>query len=486
MPRQEKGYIRDEAPRTPSIRRVNGMSFTIAQETLSVQTPMSKSSVSACGIYQLSPTKSQFGSASNKISPRRSLRASMFNTPDGGAIIDKTLAFSPSILSSHGRAPASIAESGKRMSSSRAKVCSQIEALYRAKSLERRGETSHENHTDQFPITPTKLQRETTSEKVMSTPVRRRPKFPADVSPSRVGEMKKLFEKQALNVPETPQSNKSPLKRSIEPANSIEREGTVKQSQPSSAQPPPSSPPPPPPLPSFSNRTSGISPKTLRETLLRTPVPVPATLKPVEPIIAPPIKTKPAETKAQQMKSRLLVEKIRLFEDIAERKTRIESRRKRRSISNKITIPSLKSRKSLFELTTRKSTKSLSKSQSSETIQAISKDSQRGALSTRFGKRTSQRGTSYNLPQDAASDFSNASYLTARDDTQILLESTSASLEMVVKEAQCGLREPKPMRLVEMKRMMLLCRDKAGFSSISLGRRKINVSNGGFGRIEDA
>lgn len=33
---------------------------------------------------------------------------------------------------------------------------------------------------------------------------------------------------------------------------------------------------------------------------------------------------------------------------------------------------------------------------------------------------------------------------------------------MVVKEADCGLREPKPLRITEMKRMMLLCRGRAG------------------------
>lgn len=33
---------------------------------------------------------------------------------------------------------------------------------------------------------------------------------------------------------------------------------------------------------------------------------------------------------------------------------------------------------------------------------------------------------------------------------------------MVVKEADCGLREPKPLRITEMKRMMHLCRGRAG------------------------
>jgi hypothetical protein len=34
---------------------------------------------------------------------------------------------------------------------------------------------------------------------------------------------------------------------------------------------------------------------------------------------------------------------------------------------------------------------------------------------------------------------------------------------MVIKEAECGLKQPKPLRVVEMKRMMALCRrDRVG------------------------
>ncbi|KAF7874075.1 hypothetical protein EAF04_002747 [Stromatinia cepivora] len=38
--------------------------------------------------------------------------------------------------------------------------------------------------------------------------------------------------------------------------------------------------------------------------------------------------------------------------------------------------------------------------------------------------------------------------------------SSNRDLKMVVKEAECGLKEPKPLRAVEMKRMMEICRDR--------------------------
>jgi hypothetical protein len=485
LARQEKGYARRGSPRTPSMRRTNEMSPSKTQEPLNMRTPVAKSSVGAktpSWINRISPTKSYFSSSSNKASPRRSLRASMFNTPDGGAVIDKRLACSPSISSSQGRAPASISESGKRLSSTRVKVGSQIEALYRAKSLERQAETSHKIDYNQVLITPTKPQRGKAGKGVISSPGITQARLLADISPSRVADMKKLFEKQVSTKQEMPRAKRSPTKPAVEQVNSIEREATVKPFQPPS-------PPPPPPLPDFSSRTSGISPRTLRETLLAPPTPVPATTTHVElpgSIIAQPLKPKHVEVKEQRMKSRLFGEKIKLFEDIAQRRAKLESRRKKRSFSGKYTIPSLNTRKSIFELSSRKNIKSSSRSLSAETIQEIVEDVQKDTFSSRFGKHKTQNGKCYALPQDAASDFSNISYLTARDDMQILLARTSDSIDMVVKEAQCGLREPKPMRLVEMKRMMLLCREKAGFPSSSSERRKDKVSGSSFSRLGDA
>jgi hypothetical protein len=39
-------------------------------------------------------------------------------------------------------------------------------------------------------------------------------------------------------------------------------------------------------------------------------------------------------------------------------------------------------------------------------------------------------------------------------------ESGDMDMRIIVREAQCGLEEPKPLRLLEMKRMILLCREK--------------------------
>jgi hypothetical protein len=483
--RQEKWHAENVSPRTPSLRKANEISPWRTQETASRTKPGSQFSTepkTPPGSLHISPKKNGNGSDGKKSSPRRSLRASMFNTPDGGAIIDKRLACSPTVPSGQGRYPASSKENGKRLSSTRAKVGNQIEALYRAKSMERQREMTHDTHNDQIPTTPTRPQKGKVGKDVMSSPGTLQAMWSTDISPSRVLEMKKLFEKQILVDEETLLSSNSLGKSVVDEVSLIESEGTVKPSQRPS-------PPPPPPLPNFSSRTSGISPKTIRETLRKPPGVVIASAAHIEipePLVVQPLKTQREEPRGQRLKSRLLGEKIKLFEDIAQRKARLGSRRKKRSFSGKSNIPSLNSRRSIFEMATRKTAKSSFKSVSPETIQETVEDIGQDLFNTRRSKRKTQQEKLYNLPQDATSDFSNTSYLTARDDTPLLQANTSVSLDMVVKEAQCGLREPKPMRLVEMKRMMLLCREKAGFSTSMLGKRRANHSSAGFGRIEDA
>jgi hypothetical protein len=40
--------------------------------------------------------------------------------------------------------------------------------------------------------------------------------------------------------------------------------------------------------------------------------------------------------------------------------------------------------------------------------------------------------------------------------------SADGAEEMIVKEVECGLKQPKPVRVAEMKRMVLLCRERVG------------------------
>jgi hypothetical protein len=70
--------------------------------------------------------------------------------------------------------------------------------------------------------------------------------------------------------------------------------------------------------------------------------------------------------------------------------------------------------------------------------------------SLRLGRRTNPLVGSQNLGQDGA-----------HSDRRLSPISLGVR-EMVVKEAKCGLKHPKPLRLVEITRMMEMCREKAG------------------------
>lgn len=52
--------------------------------------------------------------------------------------------------------------------------------------------------------------------------------------------------------------------------------------------------------------------------------------------------------------------------------------------------------------------------------------------------------------------------LTAQRDGETDESSADMAMRIIVREAQCGLAEPKPLRLLEMKRMILLCRERVG------------------------
>ncbi len=55
---------------------------------------------------------------------------------------------------------------------------------------------------------------------------------------------------------------------------------------------------------------------------------------------------------------------------------------------------------------------------------------------------------------------------TGGDGTASMKGSSPTGMEdlspLVVKEVECGLKHPKPLRVAEMKRMMLLCRERIG------------------------
>lgn len=343
------------------------------------------------------------------------------------------------------------------MSSSKAKIGNKIEALYRAKSMEREKKDTPEQilktPTSKIPIKASPWQNSARTRTTQGG---------LDISPSRVAEMKRLFERQKeveQQGPITPltSSKLTKLKMSASPQISPKSQAQPYQQTP------------PPVLDLGKNRTPAIPPTTELKTEL--PLESPRT----NVVISPKFEMKPEIPSPQCARNKTLGDRIKLFEEGVRPKEK-DARLKKRSFSGKGTNPIIASRKSFFEIP---GWKNAGKSKIHEKVELNAKDIEAIVEEVNDGAAGGKPGKRKNLvgKWNAFSHDSNSSHISKygkeNDETTALLTRTSEELGiMVVKEAECGLKQPKPMRLVEMKRMMLLCREKAGFGA---DREKMRV-----------
>ncbi|KAG9234321.1 hypothetical protein BJ875DRAFT_461833 [Amylocarpus encephaloides] len=396
-------------------------------------------------LYRGCPVRCTTETKSNKSPQCGSQHPEVFKTPVS-ASSQRSFATN---LSVRGRPLGSISGNRGPISPRRANLGSQIEALYKAKSIERQVENSEVNTEGQVEKTHSLLRFEAHD-----------PDQPKDdkttdygteeyLSPSKVLQMKRKFEIQPkVDTPKPPNSILQPLTMDDRVAEAT----PIKPRQPQ---------PIPVPSPILSTRTSDISPRaTLENSTLDTQK---TTLSKF------PRNTEPTPLKIKQSRtSNNLEDRIQLFEDIGQRKAKLNSRGKR-SISAKHGNP-ISSRRRIFEKTFRKPAEKriLDDGQclSVKDVRDVVDEVEKAEADRKPSKRRSFGGRWSLFPQDTTLERrSIAAHRSSKGDTINLLQRTSGSLEMVIKEAGCGLREPKPMRLVEMKRMLLLCREKAGFLS---------------------
>lgn len=348
---------------------------------------------------------------------------------------------------------------GSRMSSSKAKIGNKIEALYRAKSIEREKKDTPER----APKTPASKTSIKASPWQSSARTRTTTQGVPDISPSRVAEMKRLFERQQEAEPQSPISTLTNPKLTKPNRSTVSQRIISPESQGQSL------PQPPPPMLDLSkHRTPTVSPTVPKN---EPPLQSPRTSV----VISPKFEKKPEPPSSQRARNKTLGDRIKLFEEGVRPKEK-DARLKKRSFSGKGGNPIIASRKSFFEIP---GWKNASKSRIPEKVELNAKDIEAiveevndGAVGGKPGKRKNLAGK-----WNAFSHESNSTHTSKNskenDETKALLTRTSEELErMVVKEAECGLKEPKPMRLVEMKRMMLLCREKAGFGA---DREKVKV-----------
>ncbi|KAF4627238.1 hypothetical protein G7Y89_g10916 [Cudoniella acicularis] len=354
----------------------------------------------------------------------------------------------------NGKMPRRKAGNGWQMDASRREVGSKIEALYRVRSMERQSENvPKESGTSKAGRNSGSFR---TGRGVGKTRAARNVSNAwLEAGQSRVSDMRRIFD-QAF--PSRTQTFKKATAETInveaEDLKSGEGLQGTKETQSLSPAHPPPLPPPPPPMPGLMRkRTSAISLKAiLPEQQLRTKD---ALLDASQPCSEP-------QHPSPRPRSKVIEDRIGLLEKAKFTDEQLKRRKKENSFSGKIGNSLIKARRSFFESSSWKNTerqtavdrtKVLKGKNTDGRINGVFDGAQGGAMFGRTKKCDSKimPGT-IELQQLVAVAERDLGAISARGELK----------EMVIKEVQCGLAEPKPMRLTEMKRMMLLCREKAG------------------------
>ena len=321
-----------------------------------------------------------------------------------------------------------------KLSEDKRKISGKIEDLYRAKSLERNNESLGEfGRSQHVPSIKTRaLQRAETTRQTAFEDEKGRTR-------SRVADIRMKFEGAVASKPPAPvvaPSLPMPLFSNISP---FSTDRNAKSEMPTLATIPVFLPP------NDYKRSANVSPKTVQDipkvkacnlTLLNHDLDVP-----------PPLTT----TQKQSNKgSSTIRDRIKHFESIHQTK-KPEGEKNKSSYARRIRT----SMKSLFE--SRKSDEDGGRGLSNQEVKDIIHEFEdTEALLPKTGKR----GTLVGRWTFSGVPLSNTT------DGTVSEKGGSPCGEgvtvMIVKEVECGLKQPRPVRVTEMKRMMLLCRDRVG------------------------
>lgn len=331
--------------------------------------------------------------------------------------------------------------------SDRRKVSAKIEKLLQAKNLERR-----ENKQDGSGPSITEVSPASPSRKLVSKfDIQTRIKKPAETKRSRVADMREMFDggNSAMNSVATIESRiPRPSKFTKIATNQtvpIVPETMASEHTMTSLAPPP---PPAPPLPPWTTLSGKVN---LMPTSMNAKESLNIDKKP-----STQTEESPRHV-ALRRKSKAIGDKMKIFESKHD-DDQPTSESLRRVLSRKIN----RSLRSLFE--------QKSEDGKGKVKERASRLQQKEAGLTGRGK-----GLSGKEAQDIVDEFQSKEKSPARSGiskTSTLIrkwtwgQDGSVSPEMIVKEAECGLKHPKPLRLAEMARMMALCREKVGMASV--------------------
>lgn len=172
-------------------------------------------------------------------------------------------------------------------------------------------------------------------------------------------------------------------------------------------------------------------------------------------------RTESPKTKDARLRSKTVVDRVKLFEGGQEMPQKLAQPSRRRAFTRKLN----KSLRGLFEGNSRKSPEIDGSTNANADNGGSALPNQMGPdlndPAAKLGPRNSIVGRWNQIPQSPPRPMSSGGD-GASSDREYFPNVEEDVVRLVVKAVDCGLREPRPVRAIEMKRMVLLCRERVG------------------------
>ncbi|KAG4440679.1 hypothetical protein IFR05_003825 [Cadophora sp. M221] len=343
-------------------------------------------------------------------------------------------------------APSIVGQDQSSRPLSRRRLSNKIEELYRAKSMEKKRDDIRETAQQQEATITSTVEANKAHEYERQATESRTNRL-SGITRSKVAAMRKLFDGKfspRSATPETPCCGLDPFQDIIPSSPTQQQEQKARLPDPITQDPPT-----PPPLPLVKERkASKLSLRIGQEPGLSGAASAFDMTKTVVSHPTSPIK------KLSPARSKLIGDKVKIFETTPEISTDTAQPRRGKAFRRRLS----KSLRSLFEAPPRKSQEDESERAKQIEASSIPKRfpspdgngvaSKRGSIGGRWNK----------IPTAVSSGGDGA--ISEKQPASPAEEDEFA--EMVVKGVECGLKQPRPVRAIEMKRMALLCRDRMG------------------------
>ncbi|KAK0108995.1 hypothetical protein ONS96_002832 [Cadophora gregata f. sp. sojae] len=355
----------------------------------------------------------------------------------------------PPSLGGDGSAPPPAAQDQASRPLSRRRMSNKIGELYRAKSIEKKRKEDKETAQPRAETMPSLSQAKIALglEGRIMEPGKPRPRKLSD----KVANMRKLFDGKFSPRSASPEGpvpccalNPISLEAASASSSRYKQEHILELRDLAVLKPPT----PPPMPPSTQRKVSNVSLRNDGAPAVLSTTNASGVTKARKSQFSSPTK------KRSPPKSKLIVEKVKIFESTSETFPEIGHSRRAKAFRRRLS----KSLRGLFEAPSRKSQGQDQEQNKGEETSVRPNGDVSPEGSGLLSKRRTIVGRWNNVPTAVSSGGDG----TTSEKHSPPPAEEDVIAEMVVKGVECGLKQPKPVRAVEMKRMALLCKDRMG------------------------